>query len=102
MQQSKIPKKFSALINSSIDNMFCQSNNVTDNAHPEETIKFVSSANNSTNQFETSIHQERESNLIGQRNILTTDALANTSTIPVDRILSDLSKSHLEIQTCIA
>lgn len=85
--------------------MFCQSNNVTEHnvAQPEETIKFVSSANNSTNQFETSIQQDRESNLNGQRNIiLTTDALVNTSTIPVDKILSDLSKSHMEIQACVA
>ena len=27
----KLPKKFSAMINSSTDNMFCQSNNITDN-----------------------------------------------------------------------
>lgn len=83
--------------------MFCQSNNITDNNQPEETIKFASSANNSTHQFETSIHNDRESsNLNGQRHILTTEALVNASTIPVDRVFSDLSKSHLEIQTCIA
>lgn len=33
---------------------------------------------------------------------MTTDALVNTSTIPVDKILSDLSKSNLEIQACVA
>lgn len=102
INSKKLPKKFSAIVNSSIDNMFCQSNNITENPPPEETIKFASSANNSTHQFETSLQHDRESNLNCQRNILTTEALGNASTIPVDRLFSDLSKSNLEIQTCIA
>jgi len=103
-KENSTTKKFhqkcsAAIVNSSTDNVFCQSNNITDNNQPEETIKFASSANNSTHQFETSIHNDRESssNLNGQRHMLTAEALVNASTIPVDRVFSELSKSQSEI-----